>query len=287
MGSAVIPFGIVLGGILSVALIFTSAWQPLSRSLAGVGEQFRRELDISGITMRPELLGSVVLAIAVTVWVLIIAILRPTVVGGALGLVAVCGFSLVATKVFLRAKVARSVKQFGDEFESVLRMFAGAVRVGLGLRQSLIHVAEQSPEPARRELTRVVAATNLGLSLVDALDGLAARMTIAETAVLSRLVRVQAQTGSDLASVLEGLADTIRDRRRFSRKVAAITSQGRATAWLLGLLPVSIGAFIMLTQPAYRAITLGTGIGRAGLLIALALDALAVVVLMRITKVDE
>jgi tight adherence protein B len=286
MGSTLIPVGIVLGGIGSVALIFAAAWGPLSRLLSTVGEQFSRELDVSGIPMRPEALGSVVLVFAVTAWAVLIAFTRPSVIGGALELVAVCGFSLVATRTYLRMRVARCVRKFGDQFESILRMFAGAVRVGLGLRQALIHVADQCPDPARRELTRVVGATNLGLSLVDALDGLAARMTIQETQVLTRLVRVQAQTGSDLASVLDGLADTIRDRRRFLRKVAAITSQGRATAWLLGMLPLAIGAFILTTQPAYREISLGTGFGRTGLLTALVLDGLAVFVLLRLTRID-
>ncbi|MDB5094408.1 MAG: pilus assembly protein [Candidatus Eremiobacteraeota bacterium] len=286
MGNSLIPLGIVLGGIVSVALIFVAAWQPLSRNLALVGGRFSRELDVSGITMRPETLGSVVLAFAVAAWAILIAFTRPGVVGGALQLVIVCGFSLGATKAYLSMRVARTVRKFGDQFENVLRMFAGAVRVGLGLRQALIHVADQSSDPARRELTRVVGATNLGLSLVDALDGLSTRMTLQETQVFARLVRVQAQTGSDLAGVLDGLADTIRDRRRFLRKVAAITSQGRATAWLLGMLPLAIGAFVLTTQPMYRAISLGTAFGRGGLVLALVLDGLAVFVLLRLTRVD-
>jgi tight adherence protein B len=164
-------------------------------------------------------------------------------------------------------------------------MFAGAVRVGLGLRQALIHVAEQSPEPARRELTRVVAAANIGVPLVDALDELAHRMNAHETHVLVRLLRVQAQTGSDLAAVLEGLADTIRDRRRFHRKVRAITAQGRMSAWFLGLLPLVIGFLVFMMGPDLRASALGTGVGHLGLALALTLDAAAVLVLLRVTKV--
>lgn len=286
MGTSVIPVGIVFGGILSVTLIFLAAWVPLSRKLALVGKQFSRELDVSGITMRPEMLGSVVFACAVAAWAVLIAVTKPSIVGGAFQLVIVCSFSLVVTKLYLSMRVARCIQTFGDQFESVLRMFAGAVRVGLGLRQALIHVADQSPDPARRELTRVVGATNLGLSLVEAFDGLAERMTIQETQILTRLIRVQAQTGSDLASVMDGLADTIRERRRFLRKVRAITSQGRATAWLLGLLPLSIGAFILTTQPMYRALVVGTLVGQAGFVTALVLDALAVLVLLRITRVD-
>jgi len=103
--------------------------------------------------------------------------------------------------------------------------------------------------------------------------------------VLARVVRVQAQTGGDLATVLEGLAGTIRDRRRLRRRVRAVTAQGRATAWLLGLLPLGVGAFTA-TQDELRAAMLGTLIGQIFLGAALALDALAIVVLTRITRID-
>jgi len=87
---------------------------------------------------------------------------------------------------------------------------------------------------------------------------------------------VQSQTGGDLGSVLEGLAGTIRDRRRLRRRVSAITAQGRATAWLLGLLPLAVGLFV-LSQADLRAAMLDTVVGRIFLAIALGLDALAVI----------
>ncbi len=52
------------------------------------------------------------------------------------------------------------------------------------------------------------------------------------------------------------------------------------------MLPLAIGTFILTTQPAYRAISLGTTFGRGGLALALVLDGLAVFVLLRLTRVD-
>lgn len=286
MGSAVIPAGIFLGAIASVVLLFISFWQPLSRRLPEIGRPFARELDLADIRIRPEALGYSLLLVTVLVWLAVIEVLRPEPLGGAFLLVAVADLTLYGTRVCLRARVARRLRRFADQLEQVLRLFAGAVRVGLGLRQALIHVADESAEPARRELTRVVGASNVGVPLVDALDGLAARMTLQETAMLARVIRVQSQTGSDLATVLEGVADTIRERRRFLRKVKALTASSNATAWLLGLLPVALGTFIIVTQPAFRHALLFTGIGRIGLSVALILDAAALFVLLRITRME-
>ncbi len=80
--------------------------------------------------------------------------------------------------------------------------------------------------------------------------------------MLARVLRVQSQTGGNLGSVLVGLADTIRDRRRLLRRVSAITAQGRATGWLLGLLPVALGAFLAVAEPTLRESMLFTPVGQ-------------------------
>ena len=132
---------------------------------------------------------------------------------------------------------------------------------------------------------RVVGLSNLGLSVLDAFDHLAGRMTNTETAVLARVIRVQAQSGGDLGSVLEGLAGTIRDRRRLRRRVTAVTAQGKATAWLLGLLPIGVGLFV-LTQAELRDAMLNTIVGRILLGIALLLDAIAIYTLSKIATIE-
>jgi tight adherence protein B len=97
---------------------------------------------------------------------------------------------------------------------------------------------------------------------------------------------VQSQTGGDLASVLEGLANTIRDRRRLRRRISAITAQGRATGWLLGLLPIGLGVFLIVAEPQLRDAMLFTLIGRILLAVALGLDFLAIISLMKIVNID-
>jgi tight adherence protein B len=147
-------------------------------------------------------------------------------------------------------------------------------------------VAEQSREPARYEFTRMIGLTNMGVSIFDAFDQLALRMTNPETAILSRIIRVQAQTGGDLASVLENLADTIRDRRRLARRISGITAQGRATGWLLGLIPIGVGLFLIVAEPQLRDSSLHTTIGQFFLATSLGLDGLAIFTLLRITNLN-
>ena len=283
--AALAPLAIFVGALTALAFIFASVWQPLFERIGTLGTRFGEDIDSAGMRISPERFVFVLVVIATGAWVALL-LLTGTDPAIALLVLSVC---LVATffagRFYLRQRRTRRIALFRDQLEGALRTLAGGVRVGLGIRQALVLTSEQSRDPAKSEFMRVVGLSDLGVSTLDAFDKLAERMTNMETAVLARVIRVQAQTGGDLASVLEGLAGTIRDRRRLLRRIRAVTAQGRATAWLLGLLPVAVGAFI-LTQADLRDAMLFTLVGRIFLGVALGLDALAIFSLVRITRID-
>jgi len=283
--AAIAPYAILFGAVAAIGMLFASFWEPLFARLGRLGPRFTTDLEAAGMRIEPAQFVFVLAGVAVATWVVVLLLLHPGVTVALLVLVACAGFAAYGGRAYLRRRRAKRIAAFSEQLEGALRTLAGGVRVGLGIRQALVLTSEQSREPSKTEFMRVVGLTSLGLSILDAFDQLAARMTNTETAVLARVVRVQAQTGGDLGSVLDGLAGTIRDRRRLRRRVKAITAQGRATAWLLGLLPVVVGAF-MLTQGELRDSMLFTPLGQLLLTVSLGMDALAIVSLVRITKID-
>ncbi|HEY0613669.1 MAG TPA: type II secretion system F family protein [Candidatus Elarobacter sp.] len=283
--AAVAPYAILIGAIAAMGLLFNSFSEPLFARLGKLGARFETDLEAAGMRTEPHHFVFVLAGVAIALWIAVLVLLRPAPLFAILTL-ALCGAAMLyAGRVHLRRKRAHRIALFAEQLEGALRTLAGGVRVGLGIRQALVLTSEQSREPAKTEFMRVVGLSNLGVSILDAFDQLALRMTNTETAVLARVVRVQAQTGGDLGTVLDGLAGTIRDRRRLRRRVKAITAQGRATAWLLGMLPVGVGCFV-LTQGELRDSMLFTWLGQMFLTVALALDALAIFTLSRITKID-
>lgn len=286
MVGALTPVAIVLGGALAAACMFFSFSHNLMGPIQNFGSYYAREIDIADLKVKSEDLGGIVLTIAVLAWIALIIVFRPTFVVGAFFLPMILGLSVFAVKRYLLARVQTRTKQFRGQLEIVFRSLSSGVRVGLGLRQALLLVAEQSREPARKELTRVIGAANLGTDIFDALDEMGRRLPTTETQAFARIIRIQAQAGGDLAQVLEGLAATIRERRQLDRKIQGLTAQSRATAWLLGALPLCLLAFVLITQPAMRIATLTTGIGMTSLIVGLGLDAAAIVVLLKLTKFD-
>ncbi|GAC1576397.1 MAG: hypothetical protein NVS3B7_09280 [Candidatus Elarobacter sp.] len=183
-------------------------------------------------------------------------------------------------------RAGKRKKKFMPQLESALRMTAGSLRVGLGLRQALVVVAEELGEPAKTEFARVVGRTNLGVSILDALDEFAERMPSSELSMTVRAIRVQSQTGGDLADLLETVADTIKARRTLDRKVQALTSEGKISAYVILALPICVGIFLALTQPRMGHALLFTTIGHGTLVTVFVLEAVASFVIAQMLKVE-
>lgn len=284
--AAVVPFAIIFSVLGALALLLTSFWAPITQRLATFGNGFRHDLELAGMRIEPQQYGLVTIGIGAAVWTLTIIVVRPNPLVALFLFAAYGALTVYGARRYLRIRRARRTAQFQDQLEMALRTLGSSVRVGLGIRQAFVLTAEQNRDPVKHEFTRVVGLSNVGMNLLDAFDQMALRMTNPETAMLARVLRVQAQTGGDLASVLESLANTIRDRRRIRRRISAITAQGRATSVLLGLLPLALGGFLIVAEPQLRDAMLFTLIGQILLAVALGLDGIAIFTLMKIVNID-
>jgi tight adherence protein B len=270
----------------TAAFLIISFWMPIVARVVRFGSGFRDGLELAGMRVDPTRYGITAIGIGAAGWTASILLVRPNLIVVLLLSVLWATCTMYGAGWYVRYRLKRRIAQFQDQLESALRALAGGVRVGLGIRQAFVMTAEESRDPLRTEFTRVVGVNNLGVSILDAFDQMAARMTNPETAMLARVLRVQSQTGGNLGAVLLGLADTIRDRRRLMRRISAITAQGRATGWLLGALPLGIGLFLIGFEPDLRHAMLFTLVGQLFLGVALVLDALSVVTLMKIVQID-
>ena len=286
MVTTFIPIAIFVGAAASAALAFYTFWAALQR---GALERFGRvsqTLDTVGVRAKSDDMLITWVTIAAALWIALLLIFKPPVVVGLLLLPLTAAAAAGLYYLALRMRVSARTEAFLNQFETVLRLMGSGLRSGLGLQQTLNLVIDETPDPARFEFARVLGQTNIGVSVYDALDDLANRVKANETLMMARVVRVNSQTGGDLARTLEQLANTIKERRRMRRKVKSLTAEGRAGAIVLGALPVFLGGFVVMTQPAMSHGLLYTPTGHIVLLIVLVLEALGIVSLNRILQVN-
>ncbi|HEY0798644.1 MAG TPA: type II secretion system F family protein [Candidatus Baltobacteraceae bacterium] len=278
--------GIALGAIGAVVLLAISFGGSTGSWLKSIGQTYQAQIERADLSIKPEDFALIVFGVALALWLIIMLVLRVNLVVGFFVLPICFAFCLLAGNFFLKFRGDRRIGSFVNQLEMILRMMAGALRVGLGLRQSMILVAEEMPDPARREFQRIIGRTNIGIGINDALDEMAKSLPAAEVIMMSRAIRVQSQTGGDLASVLETLASTIKDRRRIYRKMSALTAQGKAGAWIIGALPLLVGSFVVFTQPDLGGPLLHTFPGWVALGIVAVLELLSALTLAKILSFD-
>lgn len=152
---------------------------------------------------------------------------------------------------YLRIKRSRRQRAFTQQLPDLLTLLTGALRAGYGLNQALGVLVDQMPSPTSTEVGRVLRAVNLGVPIQRALQDMANRVNSDDLDLVVTAINVQYEMGGNLASVLETIGETIRDRIRILREVRVMTAQQRLTGYLLAFLPIFLFIAISIMSPGY------------------------------------
>jgi tight adherence protein B len=286
MVGSLAPIAIFAGVAATVALVFFSMWGSFNQRATARVKGLSDRLDRAGIRMSAQEIVLTVCGGVAVAWIAIVILLHPSLlVALILGPILAAGGALFSY-AYLNFRTRRRLEAFVGQLELALRLVAGGIRVGLGLRQALTMVIDELQDPARHEFRRIIGQTNLGISVYDAMDDMAERMPSNETLMLARVFRVQSQTGGDLSHILDQLAGTIKDRRVIQRKVTTLTAEGRMRAWVLPAIPIFLGLFIIITQSDMRYGLLATNLGHLVISAVLVLEVAGFMWVRQLLKVN-
>ncbi len=166
-----------------------------------------------------------------------------------------------------------------------LELIGRALRAGHGLASGLNVVAEEMAPPIAQEFGRVYEEQNLGISLEDALRGLADRVPTMEVRFFVTAVVIQRATGGDLAEILDKIGRIIRERFQILGQVQALTAEGRLSGVVLLALPPSLLAFIYMTNPDYASALFTTSAGTKLLIGAAVLQVIGALAIKKIITI--
>jgi tight adherence protein B len=221
-------------------------------------------LDHAGIQRLPAewaLLGvcvSIGLAAALTV------LIGNALIGILLGVLA----GWLGMRLSVSVKISRRRAAFDEQLPNVLQLVAGSLQTGLSLSQAIDAVVREEAQPAAGEFARALTETRLGVDLDVALDGVADRLASVDLRWVVMAIRIQRETGGNLAEVLRNTVATMRERAYLRRQVRSLSAEGRLSAYVLLALPVFVGGWLFYSSPDYMRPLYTTAFGVLMLVVA-------------------
>ena len=171
---------------------------------------------------------------------------------------AAAGAIAYAVVVFL---ASRRLRVFEGQLPDTLQLLAGTLRAGYSLPQGLDAVSNEIGDPMGEELRRAMAEAQLGRELEDALGAVAERLNSDDFAWTVMAIGIQREVGGNLNELLMTVAETMVQRERLKREVAALTAEGRVSALILSLLPPGLGVVLYVMNPEYVGVLFSRTIG--------------------------
>jgi tight adherence protein B len=154
-------------------------------------------------------------------------------------------------RLYVKLAQGKRLKQFDNQLGDMLNLVVNGLRAGFSTLQAMEAVSRELPKPISEEFRRVVQEIQLGLPMEEALEHLLRRIDSDDLDLVITAINVQREVGGNLAEILDVISYTIRERVRIKGQIAALTAQGRATAWVISALPVVLVLLLFVLNRDY------------------------------------
>ncbi len=147
--------------------------------------------------------------------------------------------------------VKRRGNSFTTKFPDAIELLVRGLRSGLPVTETLGVVASEVPGPVGEEFKLVNERIKIGKTMEDALQDSADRLNTPEFSFFVITLAIQRETGGNLAETLSNLADVLRKRAQMKLKIRAMSSESKASAYIVGSLPFIVFTMIYWINPNY------------------------------------
>lgn len=182
---------------------------------------------------------------------------------------------------YVKFKAGMRIKAFDNQLPDLLITIAASLKAGHSFRHAIQAVVDEGAEPTAKEFARVLSETQLGRPMDQALGDMAERVGSKNLSFVINAVTIQRQVGGSLAGLFDMVAETVRQRQQFARKVKGLTAMGRMSAYVLVGLPFFMAFAVTLMNPRYMSPLYHTGTGHMLLAMSLAMMAVGSLVLKK------
>ena len=147
--------------------------------------------------------------------------------------------------------IKRRVAKFTNNFPDAIELMVRGLRSGLPITETLGIVAGEIIGPVGVEFRIVADKMKIGRTMEAALQDTADRLGTYEFQFFVITLAIQRETGGNLAETLSNLADVLRKRAQMKLKIRAMSSESKASAYIVGSLPFIVFGLVYMMNPKY------------------------------------
>ena len=171
-------------------------------------------------------------------------------------------------RMALNMAIGRRQKKFLRAFPDAMDIIVRGVRSGLPLNDCLKVIAHESPEPVASEFKLVVQGEQVGVPIETCLERMYERIPLPEINFFATVLNIQKTTGGNLGEALQNLSTVLRGRKILREKIKSLSAEAKASAVIVGALPIVVGVIATFANPEYMSDLYNTSTGQRNLMIS-------------------
>jgi tight adherence protein B len=180
----------------------------------------------------------------------------------------------------------RRESKFLNAFPDAVDVIVRGIKSGLPLLDCMKMITVDAPEPVRSEFRAIVETQAVGVPLGDACGRLYESMPVPEANFFGIVISIQQKAGGNLSEALGNLSRVLRDRKKMKAKIQAMSQEAKASAGIIGALPIAVMTMVYITSPQYISLLFTEPLGNVMLACSAGWMLMGVLVMRKMINFD-
>ncbi|MCJ9428583.1 type II secretion system F family protein [Kordiimonas sp. A6E486] len=213
-------------------------------------DQIKSRLAKAGLETDLARYATISAVLFVVVFLTLFLMGAPAVLALMVGVIAGAGLP----HLYVSRRIAKRTERFTQQFPEAIDLMVRGLKSGLPVNECIANVGQELSAPTGEEFQKITDSMRLGKQLEEALWETADRLDTPDFKFFVISLVVQRETGGNLGETLGNLGTILRQRQSMKLKVKAMSSEAKASAWIVGVLPFIMLGVILVANPDYGMI---------------------------------
>lgn len=194
--------------------------------------------------------------------------------------------TVIVIEMWVRSRARARLALFNKQLPLALQVMATTLRSGFGIMEAVQTVGREMDQPLSGEFSLIIDQARVGGSFEAGVTNMVNRIDSNDLRIVARALEIHRKVGGDLASILDSVAGTMREREELRGHITALTAQQRLGGMVVGVLPVWVVAFFLITNPDFISPLWEESVGRLLLAIGSVMEVVAFFSMRKIMSIE-